>query len=476
MRRLLPLLFLLIACAGYSAERITATITVTNPPVTGNSITLGGSTRIWTNVTASTFITTNSTVNNSATNMFTHFSGNGVGSPRFVLSFANTNAINFEAQVGQAIAVTFAGNWATVTYDTNSGSLLTGAQWPMSALRYATNRTNQASSFVTGLSDYANTAFGTGSVALSGFATLGTPRGGSQTITGATAFHRIISSSNTGTIYGGGYAHGTNMTNMAVQRLNMVTFGPESTNRGAIVFYDYASNRVSTIRANSNGLPSLYDAGATADVWNTDELSVTATVPNTAALLNVFSGINMFPLLAPSTLSYHLSNNWTTANYWNNASNVFAQPPSFPVGFTASGSVQTNAFLFNWRSTNAQFFETNTVRGDLSFDSRVNTSLANGNNAGVLLGTNVYLRLMGPSAAYTVAGFAAERAGGYHILQLTNPVISCTIANESGLEATAANRILTSTGGDLVLTNNPAFIQVIYDGAAARWRLMTHSR
>lgn len=476
MIRIFSILLLCCLTAFAAAdERITLTITVTNPPVTGHSLTVVGSTRIWSNLTSSGFILTNSTVNNSATNMFLHIAANPFGSPRLILQWANTNQIRLIGQIGQAVTATTNGLWATLTLSTQSGPTTVNAVYPFANIVGDTNRTNQASKFVLGMSDYATNAFASNSMAMSDFVTKGTPVGGSQTVTGATAFHRIADSTNAGTVYGGGYAHGTNMTNMAVQRINMITFGPAFTNRGAIIFYDYASNRTATIRANSNGIPSLYDAGPTADPWNVDELLIGLTQPNSAALLNVLSAANAFPLLAPSSLSGNLSNTWTSANYWNNASNVFAQAPLFPAGFTASGSVQTNAFLYNWRSTNAQFFETNTVRGDLSFDSRVNTSLANGNNAGVLLGTNVYLRLMGPTIAYTIAGFASERAGAFHILQLTNPAVTVTIANESGLEATAANRIVTGTGADLVLANNPAFIQIIRDGAADRWRVVSHS-
>lgn len=475
MMRYLTALFLLLACAVGAAdlERVTLTITVTNPPVTGYSLTVNSSERIWTNATTSTTILTNSTVNNSATNLFLHIAASPFGSPRLILQWANTNQIKLISQPGQAISATTNGLWATLSLSTQSGPQTVAAYYPFANIVGDTNRTNQASHFVRGMSDYATNAFATNAMALSAFITKGIPAGGSQTVTGATVFHKL-SGTNNGTIYGGGYAHTTTFTNVNAQRINMATFGAEHTNRGALVFYNYETNQVATIRANSNGVPSLYDAGS-ADTWHNDEILISLSQANVAALLNVNSAVNMFPLLAPTTLSFNLSNSWTSANYWNNASNVFAQAPLFPAGLTASGGTWTNAFIYNWRSTNANLHGTNTVRGDLSFDARVNVDAANGNNTGLLLGTNVYLRIMGPSAAYTNGGFVAERAGAYHILQMTNPAITCVIVNDA-LDGTAENRILTGTGADLVLTNNPAFLQIIYDGAASRWRVITHSR
>jgi hypothetical protein len=479
MSRYLSALFLFIACAVGAAdlERVTLTITVTNPPVTGYSLTVNSSERIWTNATTSTTITTNSTVNNSATNLFLHIAASSFGTPRLILQWANTNEIRLIGQPGQVISATTNGLWATLALSTQSGPTTLNAIYPFANIIGTTNRTNQASHFVRGMSDYATNSFATNATALLGYVTRGTPVGGSQTVTGATVFHKV-SGTNNGIIYGGGYANATTFTNVDAQRVNFKHFADrgENTNGGQMIFYDHNTNAISAIRAATNGIPGLFDAGGGL-LWNNDHYAIDLTdLLNGPALLNVASALEYFPLLTDLPLLGRGSNNWTGPNYWSNATNTFANGLLLPAGMTASGGTWTNAFIYNWRSTNAQFFGTNTVRGDLSFDARVNVDLANGDNAGVLLGTNVYLRLMGPTAAYTIAGFEVERAGAYHILQLTNPAISITIGNESGLEATAANRILTGEGIDLVLTNNPAFLQIIRDGAASRWRVVTHSR
>jgi hypothetical protein len=124
--------------------------------------------------------------------------------------------------------------------------------------------------------------------------------------------------------------------------------------------------------------------------------------------------------------------------------------------------------------TNLHVVGTNNWTGDLAYVSRNNDAIANGNNAGVILGTNVYVRLSGPTGAFTIAGFVAERNGSFHIVEMPSGYTG-TLANQSGLDAAAANRIITGTGGDLTFTNQPPFIQVIYDGAAARWKVVSKS-
>jgi len=122
--------------------------------------------------------------------------------------------------------------------------------------------------------------------------------------------------------------------------------------------------------------------------------------------------------------------------------------------------------------TNSVLRGTSVINGRVDFTPGSRTGLANGYNSGTILGTNVYLRMSGPSAAYTNAGFAAAVDGTFHILQFDNPGLSYTILPDSGLEVTPANRILTGTGGLVNSTNQPAMFGVLYDGSATRWRLL----
>ena len=132
-------------------------------------------------------------------------------------------------------------------------------------------------------------------------------------------------------------------------------------------------------------------------------------------------------------------------------------------GVLAIDGTQTNT---TWRGTNV-------FNGRLDWYPGARTSLANGYNSGTILGTNVYLRMSGPTAAYTNAGFAAAVDGTWHKLQFDNPGLSYTILDASGLEATAANRVLTGTGSLISSTNNPVFCELIYDGGVSRWRVIS---
>lgn len=129
-------------------------------------------------------------------------------------------------------------------------------------------------------------------------------------------------------------------------------------------------------------------------------------------------------------------------------------------------------------TTNLTFRGNNNLDGDLQFVPRSETNPGNGNNNSVRLGTNVYVRVSGPTTVAAFGGFYAERDGSYHIVQLAAAITNVIVNEGSGVWAqatTAADRILTGTGGDLILTNQPAFVNLIYDGAASRWRVMHHA-
>ncbi len=124
-------------------------------------------------------------------------------------------------------------------------------------------------------------------------------------------------------------------------------------------------------------------------------------------------------------------------------------------------------------ATNNTWTGTNILNGRLDLTARANTGLANGYNSGVIFGTNAYIRFSGPSGAYTNVGFGAPGGPQRVIGQFSNPGLSFTLLDESGLEATAANRILTGTGALLNSTNNPCVVDFLYDDSASRWRVLS---
>ncbi len=140
---------------------------------------------------------------------------------------------------------------------------------------------------------------------------------------------------------------------------------------------------------------------------------------------------------------------------------------------TSTVSVKVNNILeVGGSASNITHTGTNNWNGDIAFEARANTSQANGNNAGVVLGTNVLINLSGATTVATNTGFVAERAGSYHILFFDGAGTNVFL-NESGVDTTSANRIITGTGGSITMTNQPAWAKVIY--RSSRWYLLDHS-
>ncbi len=135
-----------------------------------------------------------------------------------------------------------------------------------------------------------------------------------------------------------------------------------------------------------------------------------------------------------------------------------------------AGISATSAFFPS--ITNSTFVGTNNWQGDIAYISRVESSQANGNNSGVTLGTNIVIDLSGATTRSTNCGFVAERNGSFHKIFIWGCATN-VIANENGNEPSSINRIITGTGGDIQLTNQPAWIDVYY--RTNRWFLTGHS-
>lgn len=156
-------LFALIGGTSAPAQtyRISATVTITNAPVTnGCTITLNADVRTATNdvtLNPAIYWTTNSTKNGAATNLFTH-----VAQYRFASSinttYADTNALKFQAAIDGALVISIGGSWASVTYVTQlvSTPFTVPVRVPLS-VETGTNATNIANLLMSGLGSYAGT-------------------------------------------------------------------------------------------------------------------------------------------------------------------------------------------------------------------------------------------------------------------------------------------------------------------------------
>ena len=145
---------------------------------------------------------------------------------------------------------------------------------------------------------------------------------------------------------------------------------------------------------------------------------------------------------------------------------------------TASVDVKVNNFLnvggnlyVAGNITNVQAVGTNSF-SDVAFRRYSNASLVNGANAAVLVGTNTFVQVSGPSSAFTINGLnGSPNRDGHLVVILNKTGQNMTVAHDSGIEPTAANRIISMTGADRVTTGNGAAV-LIYSASESRWQLI----
>lgn len=189
--------------------------------------------------------------------------------------------------------------------------------------------------------------------------------------------------------------------------------------------------------------------------------NASASFPNSAAIGNNSASTAPLQLMlgaagqvVQSFQDFLSGGNMTaTSNLTVNGSATFNKGANF-----ASGQ-ETNILPYGYVN-----FQNNS---DVAFSRYAITSLANGVNADIQVGTNVFIEVSGPSAAFTLNGFASGRDGKIiYILNQTG--FNMAIANESGSDSTAANRIRTLTGFDIQLYGN-CVAKFVYDSSVSRW-------
>ena len=98
-------------------------------------------------------------------------------------------------------------------------------------------------------------------------------------------------------------------------------------------------------------------------------------------------------------------------------------------------------------------------------------SLSNGQNDDVNIGTAPVVRVTGPTAAYSITGITGG-VDGRRLYILGTVAFNMTLTNED-VASTAANRIITGTGGGVTIVG-VGVIHLIYDGVDSRWRVTGH--
>lgn len=459
----------------------------------------------------------------------------GVGTPQIIpiYSATNTSVIEFWAPVNTNLSISFGGNWARVYYETNpfnlSNPILVDTNRMSANAR--TNAVNAIANFLAATNVVPSNSIPPGAKVFQHY----TDQTSSQTLSNKTFTSpvmnggRIVNTTNlTGTNvaltnvvlslaaihnltelngYLGTLTNGVFWSNL-LQRVsisNAVIIGGNVyrfTNgywTNAVLDSPKATNLVSysSISAPGSGTASeQFGSGAHAysdftsafgyQAFATNDFSTAigyqATAFGGGAVVGAVSSANT----NTATLGYGNSgsgvngtlvgNNNDANGYYNViliGSGLNASEDNEVIIGGGSGKVSISGALTAATLTNSTIKGTTAIPGRIDLTSVARTSLANGYNSGTVLGTNVYIRLSGASAAATNAGFAAGVDGTLYLVQVDNPGLSYTVLNESGLEATAANRVVTSTGALMNSTNNPVLMQLLYDATASRYRVLT---
>lgn len=503
-------LFLIFSCALLSRAQtttnlITVTITVTNGTANGFAFTLNGDTRTFTNsVTSSgSQILTNNTVAGTASNLYYQIASAGFAGPARLGLYTNgSNVITIRGACGEAMSVMIVSNWASVAYSTQScGIGIIGVRVPLASEATAV-ATNVASLLAKGINDYCNYLFPTNSYPLSYYLSLGPQpqEASNKTFRASTIGESTITNSTLTNIVriNVSVLVGTNVvvlsgtiSNAALQSIPSL-YGILTALTNGTLFNTFITNSPSGLFTNlvatkglaaTNALldqpavtnlqgtlrnPFLGSQGGNAITFtNQDGVGVESRYDNSdlsgdVESIYTFGGVSYWSFVVSTNGIFFSSTRGAEANFISLVDGVatFADANSIVV---LGGPVRAAVL------TNSTFRGTNNWNGDLSFTPRANSALANGYNSAVVLGTNIYVRLSGPSGAYTNAGFAAERDGSFHILEFDNPGLSMTLLDNSGLDVTAANRLLTCTGALLNSTNNPVTVGVLYNATKAKW-------
>ncbi|HXU78123.1 MAG TPA: hypothetical protein VN794_16240 [Methylomirabilota bacterium] len=411
MNRILIFLLLFVALGVQAAtlNKITATVTVTAAPtLNGYTLTVNGNVRTWTN----NVIVSQSQI---LTNLTAAGSKTNMLAQIGLNAYPNVAAVDNGAtsikligNSGTAMAVTLAGGWGTIVFTTNVVSALTDVRVPYDAEPSAGQQTNITSGVTAMLNASPNTnSINDFSLAASNLMGLHT----TQTVSGAKSLTNVFNLFTGNTLS----TFNTNPTMIGFIELGGVRF--DITARGLDLF-DYSAG--STIASFTNGGLKITSSGF---------FTLEAGTPALNKVLASDSGGHATWQYVPG-----LTNAAMRGAYFD-ATNTF------PAG------------------------------SDVAFGRFSLSSLATGVNAAIPVGTNVFVEVSGPGAAFTINGIAGGRDGKFLII-LNQTTFNMTIAHDSGTDPTPANRIYTMTGADRATTGNGAAM-FIYSGAASRWILIS---
>ena len=478
MRKLIALLLFSGLVSLPAADLVKVSITITNTPSAAETLIVNGSTRTWVASvsTPASEILIGSDEIDSNDNLLEQLASTLFTSQMSLSELNPTNTtITFLPTATVTSSVT--GTWATLAQTTNTTTTATVIRVPQTVEASAV-RTNAMTLLVTGLEDYAQNLFSQSAGLLAEYVSLEGSQSVSNKAVYASTFDdpittnlvnngNAISSPGTGTSseqFGTGAdasGWGSLSVGFGASSPDIVSVaigtGANATNYAAVAFGYLASahggasmsigNAALTQNTNSIAI------GAAAQSSYDNAIAIGNAVTTTAAD-QIRLGGSSHDVVIPGTLTVTLGMTNSTLG-----------------GITMtdfSDGVWTDGGATNLVVTNMTSHEALEMVGDIAYNKADHTSLATGNNAGIDFGEVVFAKIAsGPAGAFTINGIANGRDGKMYIVY-NDSGQNMTIANESGVEGTAANRLVTMTGADVVTTGDSA-MTIIYDSTQSRW-------
>lgn len=527
MRTLLKLAFLLAALPSFGASQITATITVTNNPLTGDYFTVNGTyTRTYAAARTATTINTGATLYNATTNLWLQIGSYPIAGITPYLT--SSNKVSLIALPGSSLSITLATNWGTVSYSTTAVTTAQIVRVPMS-VEPTSERTNIASQLARDLEASSPTAFSTGTTLLGNYVDKSTAQvlTGAKTLLSVTTSNLVnvgsaVSSVGTGTEseqFGTG-ARATNLQSLAVGKsalagsvysiaignsaIAITKDGAAAIGNGATATGEDAlavGSASSASGTNATAIGNGAQASATSSTAvGADALASGSTsVSLGAGSESSSSGIAIGPTSVATAAKAIAIGSSASVTYQNSIAIGYGVAPTASnqvVIGDSSQLVSVSGRISATSVTNATYYGTvgslsggliyggtvsnetitasvitNSTATGIAFPESLHTTLANGANSGVVF-TNVFNRIdAGPTGAFSIAGVSGGSNGRYLIIYNATGQ-NMTLSHQSGTEATASNRIITMTGADVVTTGNGSAV-LIYDSNASRWILIS---
>lgn len=98
-------------------------------------------------------------------------------------------------------------------------------------------------------------------------------------------------------------------------------------------------------------------------------------------------------------------------------------------------------------------------------------AMVNGDNPNFAIGTGTFFRITGPTGVFAISGIAGGVVNGVGRLIILHNTVAFALTFTHDATSSAANRIFTSTGADVVTTTN-GYAILLYDVTETRWLLL----